>query len=163
MRTLLVAVAIVSSVACHEPAIAQQDRCASGLKPSILLKISGPKNHKGIIRIRLFGGNPETYFDKRYPLEVIQFPVATSSDIERCILVPRARIYAVDVRHDVNGNGQSDRTDGGGASGNPDFSLLDVILTRKPPQKVVQINVARGLTPVAVIIKYLSGTRFKSN
>lgn len=160
---LLVAVAFISSLAWNEPVSAQQDRCSAGSKPSILLKITGMKNQKGIIRIRLFGGNPKTYFDKRYPLEVIQFPIATRGDIEHCIMVPRAGIYAVDVRHDTNSNGKSDKADGGGASGNPDFSLLDVILTRKPPQKIVQVNVARSRTPVTVIIKYLSGTTFKSN
>lgn len=140
---------------------AQNGPCSTTTGPSIHLKIAGLKNRAGTVRIRLFGGSPKTYFDKRYALERIEFTVPRSGDIERCIAVPSAGTYAVDVRHDVNNNGRSDKSDGAGASGNPDVSLLDIIFKKKPPTSNVQITVGHGSTVTTIIVKYLSGGKLK--
>ena len=140
---------------------AQNRPCSADAGPSVLVKVVGLKNRAGNVRIRLFGGDPKTYFDKRYALERIEFAVPKGGDVERCIAVPRAGAYAVDVRHDVNVNGKSDRADGAGASGNPDVSLLDVIFKKKPPTAKVQVSVGRGVTITTIIVKYLSGGKLK--
>jgi uncharacterized protein (DUF2141 family) len=140
---------------------AQNRPCSADAGPSVLVKVVGLKNRAGNVRIRLFGGDPKTYFDKRYTLERIEFAVPKSGDVEQCIAVPRAGTYAVDVRHDTNGNGKSDRADGAGASGNPEVSLLDVIFKKKPPVSKVQIDVGRGSTVATIIVKYLSGGKLK--
>jgi uncharacterized protein (DUF2141 family) len=161
MRMFFIAGLVAASLCIIEPIAAQSGPCSTTTAPSILVKIVGLKHRAGTVRIRLFGGDPKTYFDKRFALERIEFTVPKSGDIERCIAVPRAGMYAVDVRHDTNSNGKSDRSDGAGASGNPDVSLLDVIFKKKPPVSKVQINVGRGVTVVTIIVKYLSGGKLK--
>jgi hypothetical protein len=65
----------------------------------------------------------------------------------------------VSVRHDANGDGTTDRNaDGGGFSGNPSVSLLDVIFKRKPSPAQVQVRVAGGVVTVPIILNYLKGT-----
>lgn len=161
MKMLFVSGLVVTGLLFSEPVRAQIGPCSVIAGPSILVKVVGLKNRAGTVRIRLFGGDPKTYFDKRYALERIEFAAPKTGDVERCVAVPRVGTYAVDVRHDANSNGKSDRSDGAGASGNPDVSLLDVIFKKKPPVNKVQINVGRGSTVATIIIKYLSGGRLK--
>jgi uncharacterized protein (DUF2141 family) len=161
MRMLFIMCLAVMSLLGHQSLGAQNGPCPANSGPSILVKVNGLKHRSGTVRIRLFGGDPKTYFDKRYALERVEFAVPKTGDIERCIAVPRAGTYAVDVRHDANSNGKSDRSDGAGASGNPDVSLLDVIFKKKPPVSKVQINVGRGVTVANIIVKYLSGGKLK--
>ena len=161
MRIFFIAGLVVMSPLAHDPASAQNGPCPSAAGPSILVKVTGIKNRSGSVRIRLFGGDPKTYFDKRHALERIEFAAPKSGDIERCIAVPRAGTYAVDVRHDSNNDGKTDKSDGAGASGNPDASLLDVIFKKKPAVSKVQIVVGRGNTVTTIIVKYLSGGKFK--
>ncbi len=157
IKMLLITGSIVTGLLIGGPLHAQNGPCSTTAGPSILVKVVGLKNRAGAVRIRLFGGDPKTYFDKRHALQRIEFDVPKSGEIERCIATPRAGPYAIDVRHDANSNGKSDRADGAGASGNPDVSLLDVIFKRRPPTSIVQINVGRGVTVVTIIVKYLSG------
>jgi uncharacterized protein (DUF2141 family) len=161
MRVLFIICLAMIGLFAHQPLGAQNGPCPANAGPSILVKIASLKHRAGTIRIRVFGGDPKTYFDKRYALERIEFAVPKSGNIEQCIAVPRAGTYAVDVRHDANSNGKSDRADGAGASGNPDVSLLDVIFKKKPPVSKVQINVGRGVTVATIIVKYLSGGKLR--
>lgn len=161
VRRLSMVGLVVTSLFIGEPIRAQNEPCSTTSGSSILVKIIGLKHRAGTVRIRLFGGDPNTYFDKRYALNRIEFAVPKNGDIEHCIAVPRAGTYAVDVRHDANSNGKTDRADGAGASGNPDVSLLDVIFKKKPPVSKVQITVGRGSTVATIIIKYISGGKLR--
>ncbi|WP_333567319.1 DUF2141 domain-containing protein [Sphingorhabdus sp.] len=156
---------IVASIAVgglsSTPINAQNGPCAANIGPAILVKVVGLKHRLGTVRIRLFGGNPSTYFDKRYALKRVEFVPPKIGNVEYCVPVPRAGTYVVDVRHDANGSGKSDRADGAGASGNPDVSLLDVVLKRKPSASKVQIAVGSGTTVTTIVVKYLSGGGLK--
>ena len=70
-------------------------------------------------------------------------------------------MYAVDVRHDGNANGRTDRQDGGGVSGNPSVSLFDVLFSRRPNPATVQFRVGNGTTLVPVTLMYLQGASFR--
>ena len=70
------------------------------------------------------------------------FPAPT---IQVCVPVKGPGNYVVSVRHDINGNGKSDKSDGGGLSGNPDMKLTDFIFKRKP--KLAQVSFAVGGPP----------------
>ena len=128
---------------------------------AVIVKVSGFANRAGQVRVRLFGGSPSTYFDKKQALVRIQIPVPAAGPVELCVPAPRAGVYAVDVRHDVNGTGKTDRQDGGGASGNPRLSLFDVLLSRKPNPASVQFTVGNATTIVPVTLMYLRGTSFR--
>jgi uncharacterized protein (DUF2141 family) len=128
--------------------------CNAGNEPSVLVRVSGLKDRGGKIRVRTFGGSPSTYFDKTKVLKRVEYDLPDSGPVEVCVPVPAAGTYAVDVRHDVNGNGKTDRSDGGGASGNPKVSLLDILFKRKPPARQVQVQVADGTTVVPITLRY---------
>jgi uncharacterized protein (DUF2141 family) len=128
--------------------------CNAGSEPSVLVRVSGLKDRGGKIRVRTFGGSPSTYFDKTKVLKRVEYDLPDSGPVEVCVPVPAAGTYAVDVRHDVNGNGKTDRADGGGASGNPKVSLLDILFKRKPPARQVQVQVAEGTTVVPITLRY---------
>jgi uncharacterized protein (DUF2141 family) len=128
--------------------------CSSEGVPSILVRVGGLQSRIGKVRVRTFGGSPDSYFDKKRALKRIEVPVPASGPIDICMPVPGPGVYAVDVRHDVNNNGKTDRADGGGVSGNPKVSLLDVIFKRKPPAKQVQVSVGSGTTVVPIQVRY---------
>lgn len=157
MRLLFYAGAAAIAAAPFAPISAQNGACSANAGSAIHVKITGLKHRKGTVRIRLFGGDPKTYFDKRHALQRVEFATPDSGSIEYCIKAPRAGAYAVDVRHDTNGNGKSDQADGAGVSGNPNVSKLDVILKKKPPAKKVQIAVSDRTTTANIVVKYFSG------
>lgn len=133
-------------------------RCASGDGPAVLVRITGLKSRQGTVRARTFvGNNPSAWFNRKMALRRTQVPIPPTGPVEICMPVPRAGSYVVDVRHDVNGNGDTDRADGGGASGNPKISLLDVLLGRKPPASKVVFSVGNGVTPITIAVNYASG------
>lgn len=132
-------------------------RCRAGTAHPVIVRITGFANRAGSVRVRLFGGSPATYFDKRKALIRTEIAVPGSGPVEICVPAPRPGLYAVDVRHDVNGNGDTDRRDGGGASGNPRVSLFDMLLSRKPDTKTVQFSVGMGSTVVPITLMYLQG------
>jgi uncharacterized protein (DUF2141 family) len=140
------------------PATAQ---CAPGTQHPVLVKITGFKNRAGQVRVRLFGGAPSSYFDKKQALVRTEIAMPRSGVVTMCVAAPKPGVYAVDVRHDVNGNGKTDRADGGGTSGNPNIGLMDVIFKRKPDPAITQFRVGNGATVVSIQLKYLQGGSFK--
>lgn len=135
--------------------------CARGDSPAILINVVGFKNRAGTVRARTFGGSPATWFDKKHYLKRTLTDVPVAGPVAICMPVPRPGTYAVDIRHDINGNSDTDKSDGAGASGNPQVSLFDVIFGRRPPAKKVAIEVGDGVTPITIVLKYVSGGSVK--
>ena len=129
--------------------------CSGSNEPTILVKVAGLRNREGTVRVRTFSGSPDTYFNKKFAQKRLQYPVPAAGPVEICVPVGAPGTYAVDVRHDINGNGDTDRSDGVGASGNPKFSLMSILFGRKPPAREVQVSVARGTTVVPITVRYL--------
>lgn len=135
--------------------------CERGDGPAILVNVVGFKNRAGTVRARTFGGSPSTWFDKKHFLKRTLTDVPSSGSVAICMPVPQAGTYAVDIRHDINGNSDTDRADGAGASGNPPISLFDILFGRRPPASKVAVQVGPGVTPITVVLKYLSGGAVK--
>jgi uncharacterized protein (DUF2141 family) len=132
--------------------------CSSGSgKPAMLVQVLGLKSRTGIVRVQSYGGDPARFLAKGSWLERIDVPTPKSGAVEICLPVPKSGLYAVSVRHDVNGSGKSDMRDGGGISGNPEVSLTDVIFKRKPDASEIAIRVGAGVTPVPVVVNYVQG------
>jgi hypothetical protein len=70
--------------------------------------------------------------------------------------VPASGRYAISVRHEIGA--QKSRADGGGFSGNPKISLLDIVMKRKPALNTVSFNVNGSTRVVPVVLNYLRGT-----
>ena len=129
--------------------------------PALRVQVDGFANRQGAVRVRLFGPPTSSYFDKKRAVIRYEVPVPRSGPVAFCLPVPKAGVYAVDVRHDVNGNGKTDRADGGGASGNPSMSLTGMILGRKPNPNTVGVAVGNDTRDVRVTLLYLQGTSFR--
>jgi uncharacterized protein (DUF2141 family) len=135
--------------------------CANGTGPAVLVRVVGLKNRAGTVRVRTFGGSPSTWFNKKSFLKRVEIPTPQSGSVEFCMPVAKPGIYAADIRHDVNNNSDTDMADGGGSSGNPEVSLLDVVFGRRPPAEQVSFRVGEGITTVTIIVKYKQGSSFK--
>jgi uncharacterized protein (DUF2141 family) len=137
-------------------------RCANGAGPAVLVRVTGLKSRSGTVRARTFlAAKPATWFDKKQALSRTQVAVPGSGPIEICMPVPRPGSYVVDIRHDANGNDSTDRSDGAGASGNPDISLFSFLIGKKPPASKVAFQVNDGVTPILIQVKYIQNGSFK--
>lgn len=133
--------------------------CAPGAGTAFLVQITGLKNRQGTVRVRLFGGSPDSYFDREKALVRTQIPTPAGDPVTICVPVPKSGTYAIDVRHDVNGDDRSDMSDGGGTSGNPRPSFWALVTRKKPSPAVTQVSIAGGVKVVPITMLYLRGGR----
>jgi uncharacterized protein (DUF2141 family) len=150
------AVALVPACATAALLGPHPDDCGTPDRPAILVKVIGLKNRDGALRIQSYGGDPRRFFDKGTYLERIDLRMPANGPVEVCMPVRGNGTYAIMVRHDANGNGSSDMSDGAGMSGNPNVSLMDVVFRRKPSPVQVEVAV-RGMTMVPVVMNYVHG------
>ena len=135
--------------------------CARGDGPAILVNVVGFKSRAGTVRARTFGGSPSTWFDKKHYLKKTLADLPSSGAVAICMPVPGPGTYAVDIRHDINANSDTDKSDGAGASGNPPISLFDIVFGRRPPANKVSVQVGTGVTPITIVLKYVMGGSVK--
>lgn len=154
------AVVALPAVGHAAPAGPFAGACAAG-DPAMLVHITGFKARTGVVRVQSYGGDPDHYFDKGSYLRRIDLRVPPAGPLDVCVPVPAPGRYAISVRHDLNGSGKTDRSDGGGMSGNPHLSLFDLMFKRKPSPDQVAVQVARGVRVVPVTLNYLSGGSFR--
>ena len=165
-RSCMVGLSLVFAQASAAPAAAtilgpDAATCAHGDGPAILVNVVGFKNRAGTVRARTFGGSPATWFDKKHVLKRTLADVPSAGPVAICMPVPGPGTYAVDIRHDIDGAGKTDKGDGAGASGNPQVSLFDIIFKRKPAADKVSVRVTEGVTTITIVLKYLSGGSIK--
>ena len=134
--------------------------CAAG-RPAMLVRIVGLKARIGTLRVQSYGGDPETFLDKGAYLERVEVRPPSAGPVEVCMPVARPGTYAIAVRHRASGNSNSDLEDGGGVSGNPRRSLLDLAFRRKPAAQEISVRVGSSPVVVPVVMNYLQGGAFK--
>lgn len=98
--------------------------CRRGDSPSVLVHIPAFKQRTGKLRVQIYGSNPADFLAKGKWLRRVDLPVAHSGAMDVCVALPRPGNYAVAVRHDLDGNGKSGWSDGGGFSRNPSLAVL---------------------------------------
>lgn len=136
--------------------------CAEGAgRSAMIVRVTGFKARAGELRVQLYGGDPARYFDKGTWLRRVDVAVPRSGSAEVCVAVPRPGSYAVSVRHDLNGSGKADTSDGGGMSGNPPMSLFDILFRRKPAPDLVTVRVGTHAVVVPVVLRYVQGGSFR--
>jgi uncharacterized protein (DUF2141 family) len=136
--------------------------CESGAgAPAMLVHVTGFKTRTGTVRVQLYGGNPDRYFEKGAYLHRIDLQVPHAGALDVCVPAPTPGAYAVSVRHDVEGTGKIGREDGGGMSGNPALSLFDIMFKRKPAPEKVAVQIGRGVRVVPVVLNYVEGLSFR--
>jgi len=148
------AVAVLGPVAPADAAIVGADAavCAAG-KPALLVRVNGIKQPTGTLKLSVYGNNPSVYLKKQGRLRRIKVPVHGRGPIDVCVAVPRSGRYAVAVHHDLNGNGDKDRHDGGGYSNNPRVSITNL----RPPFARTAVSVGKSPAKIDVRLLYVRG------
>jgi len=124
-----------------------------GNRPGILVTVSGFKQRTGNVRVNVYGSEPQRFLERGQYVRQINLPVTRSGPMPICVAVPAAGRYAVAVRHDLDGNGRSGWSDGGGFSGNPRLSLTNL----RPRYERVAFNVGPNGSGVNVTLLYRYG------
>ena len=127
--------------------------CAAG-KPAVLARVSGFKAPRGTVSVKLYASN-KAFLDKGAYLRKVEVPVRGGGPLDICVPVPASGRYALAVRHEVGA--KKSRSDGGGFSGNPQISMLDLMLRRKPALNKVSFAVNGATRVVPVTLNYLQG------
>ena len=136
------------------PAGPFSDLCSAN-KPAVLARISGFKAPRGTVTVKLYASNPKTFLEKGTFLRKVDVPVHGSGPLDVCVPVPQSGKYALSVRHEINGD--KSRSDGGGFSGNPHVSIMDVIFQRKPSIDKVSFSVDGATRVIPVTLNYMQG------
>jgi uncharacterized protein (DUF2141 family) len=136
------------------PAGPFSDLCSAN-KPAVLARVSGFKAPRGTVIVKLYASNPKTFLEKGSFLRKVDVPVHSAGPIDICVPVPQSGKYALSVRHEINGD--KSRADGGGFSGNPHVSLMDVIFQRKPSIDKVSFSVDGATRVIPVTLNYIQG------
>jgi uncharacterized protein (DUF2141 family) len=126
--------------------------CRSGDRPAVLVNVDGFYQRTGNVRVAIYN-NPSTFLERGATLRKIDVPVTRAGPMRICVAVPRTGNYAIAVRHDVDGNGRSGWSDGGGFSRNPRVSLTNL----RPRYQNVAINVGPRPVAVNVVLNYRFG------
>ncbi len=125
---------------------------------AVLVDVRGFKARTGTLRVQIYNAD-KSYLEKRKWLERVDVPVRGGA-MQVCVPVKGPGNYVVSVRHDINGNGKSDKSDGGGLSGNPDMKLTDFIFKRKPKLAQVSFAVGGSTKRVPITLNYVNGLAF---
>lgn len=126
-------------------------RAGSG-RAAILVNVSGFKQRTGTLRVQLYRAD-NTFLERGEWLQRVDLRVTPSGAMPVCIPAPAPGTYAVAVRHDLDGNGRSGWSDGGGFSRNPRISLTNL----RPSVRNVAIDVGSGVTTTNVVLNYRFG------
>ena len=149
---LLLAPLLAATAASAPAAILGPDAgaCLAG-KPSMVVRVSGFKQPSGTVKVALYAA--QGYLAKGGKLSKVEVPVRTTTPLDICIAVPGPGEYAVAVHHDLNGNGSKDASDGGGYSGNPRLSIMNL----RPSFGKTAVHVGSAPRQVTVLLQYRRG------
>ena len=156
---LLALSAPLAGVRAAVPVITASDpaACRTGSRmAAVLVKVDGFKRVGGNLRVQVYGSDPAQFVKGGERLARIDMPVRQAPS-EVCVPLPGPGRYAVAVRHDVDGDGNSGINDGGGFSRNPEISLGDVLARRMPRYEDVAITVGAAPRPVEIVLNYRQG------
>jgi uncharacterized protein (DUF2141 family) len=128
------------------------EKCRSGDGPAVRVTVSGIKSSRGTIRVQSYRGTQAEWLAKGRWLSRIELP-ARAGSMNFCLPVPSAGSYGIAVRHDVNGNGETDLSqDGGGMSNNPSINILNL---GKPSFRKTAISVGNEVKAITITMKYM--------
>ena len=149
--------ALFAAVPAHA-AVGPYARICEAGKSAVLARVSGFKVPRGTLSVKLYASN-NRFLEKGAYLRKVEVPVNRSGPIDVCVPVPSSGRYALSVRHEVGA--EKSRSDGGGFSGNPKLSLIDVVLKRKPNVNAVSFVVNGSTRVVPVVLYYLQGASLR--
>lgn len=125
-------------------------RC-NGDGPAVRVTVSGIRSSTGTVRVQTYRGTAADWLVKGKWLSRIEAPAHRGS-MTFCLPVSAAGTYAVAVRHDANGNGDTDiRSDGGGMSNNPSINIFNL---GKPSYRQTAFSMGREVKSIQITMRY---------
>ena len=147
----LVLTAGPAAAAYRQPIGNDLSRC-DGAHPAVRVTVTGIRASSGNIRVQSYRGTAAEWLAKGRWLHRIQVP-ARRGTMTFCLPVSGPGTYAVAVRHDVNGNGDTDlRSDGGGMSNNPSINVFNL---GKPSVRQTAFTVGNGVKAIQINMRYM--------
>ena len=123
-----------------------------GSGPAVRVTVTEVKSGTGTMRMQLYRATRQDWLARGRWIYRIQVP-ARAGTMTFCMPVPQPGSYGIAIRHDVNGNGDTDLTqDGGGMSNNPSITVFNL---GKPSVDKVAINVGQELKAISIRMRYL--------
>ena len=141
------------------PALAQyrqaigndMSRCRGG-GPAVLVTVDGVKASKGRVRVQSYHATAGDWLKKGRWINRID-SAARAGTMSFCLPVPSSGNYAVAVRHDLDGDGDTDlSSDGGGMSNNPSINIFNL---GKPSVSKTSFAVGDGVTSIRIAMRYM--------
>ena len=124
----------------------------SGDGPAVRITVSGVKASRGTLRVQLYRATRADWLETGRWLNRIEVP-ARAGTMSVCMPAPGPGTYGIAIRHDVNGNGETDLTqDGGGASNNPSFNVFNL---GKPSYSKVAFTLGREVKAMTIRMRYM--------
>lgn len=123
-----------------------------GSGPAVRVTVTEVKSGTGTMRMQLYRATRQDWLARGRWIYRIQVP-ARAGTMTFCMPVPQPGSYGIAIRHDVNGNGDTDLTqDGGGMSNNPSINVFNL---GKPSVDKVAINVGQEVKAISIRMRYL--------
>ncbi|PWL25142.1 MAG: hypothetical protein DCO98_01940 [Altererythrobacter sp. XM-24bin4] len=127
-------------------------QCAPGGGPAVRVTVAGIKSSGGRIRVQSYRGVKSDWLERGKWINRIETS-AREGTMVFCMPVPRAGTYGIAVRHDVNGNGQTEVSEDGGAmSNNPSINIFNL---GKPSYRKTAFEVGEGVTSIRINMRYM--------
>ena len=120
---------------------------------ALIVNIRGFRARTGSLRVVAYGANPADFLVPGHTIRRVDLPVARAGAMPVCLRLPAPGRYAIAVRHDENGDGRTDWSDGGGFSRNPRLALPNP----RPTHAQVAINVPAGVHGTDIVLNYRMG------
>ena len=152
LTALVLAVAAPAAAQFRQAIGNDMSKCEAGSGPAVMVTVNGIKSSSGRVRVQSYRATPSDWLEKGRWLNRIEAP-ARAGTMSFCMPVPAAGSYGIAVRHDTNGDGDTDLTkDGGAMSNNPSINILNL---GKPSYKKTAFAVGDGVRSIIVHMKYM--------
>lgn len=126
-------------------------KCAAGAGPAVRVTVTDIRESTGTMRVQSYRGTKEDWLEKGKWIYRMEAP-AKAGSMTFCMPLPRPGTYAIAVRHDVNGNGDTDIfADGGAMSKNPSINIWNL---GKPSYKKTRFDVGPGVESISIRMRY---------
>lgn len=127
-------------------------RCRAGDGPAMMVTVEGIKASKGKVRVQAYHATASEWLKKGKWLSRMDVP-ARAGTMTFCVPLPETGTYGIAVRHDLNGNGDTDiTTDGGAMSNNPAINIFNL---GKPSYTKVGVPVGNGVKSIRIQMRYM--------
>ena len=125
--------------------------CRAGSGPAVQVTVSGLKAG-GKVRVQAYRATAADWLKKGRWINRIEAPTRAGT-MTFCVPVPSAGQYAIAVRHDKDGDGETDlSSDGGGMSNNPSINIFNL---GKPSVSKTAFAVGDGVKSIAIRMRYM--------